>query len=57
MLEVTKDDTKDVVAFLKASPVRLCRVNVKNICVRKAISNSKGRIGCVLSIAILGEER
>ena len=57
MLKVTKDDTKDVVAFLKASPVRLCHVNVKNICVRKAISNSKGRIGCVLSIAILGEER
>ena len=57
MLEVTKDETKDVVAFLKYSPVRLRRESCDNIYVRRPISKTKGRFGCILSITILGDER
>ena len=57
MLEVTEDETKNVVAFLKYSPVPLRGESCNNIYVRRPISKTKGRFGCVLSITILGEER
>ena len=57
MLAITKGETKNVVAFLKYSPVPLRRQSCVYIYVRRPISKTEGRFGCVLSITNLEDER